>query len=105
MSENMERFRSLDGSDHIVDQPFIHIVFQHGNPAEVGNNGCRIEDVIEVLQKKLLDHQGRDLACEENAQALYHLEMAHEALLLRRKHRQEQGVFGTAKPHKSPARL
>lgn len=101
MSENMERFRSIDGSEHLVEQPFVHIVFQHGNPLDVGENGCLIEDVIEVIQKKLLDHQGRDLACEENATALFHLEMAREALLLRRKHRLEQGVLGTALPHKA----
>lgn len=99
MSENMEKFRSLDGSDALVEGPFLRIEFQHGNPAEVGINGCRIEDVIEVLQNRLLDHQGRDLACEENASALFHLEAAREALVLRRRRRESQGVLGTAAPH------
>jgi hypothetical protein len=104
MSENMEKFRSMDGTDAIIDKPFINITFQHGPVPEVGVNGCRVEDVIEVLVQKLLDFQGRDLACDENAQALYHLEMAREALLLRRKRREEQGVINTRDPHKSAAK-
>jgi hypothetical protein len=100
MSENMERFRGIDGSDGIVDKPHIHIIFQHG-PVADGINGCRIEDVIEVLQERLLDHQGRGLACEENATALYHLEAAHDALLIRRRRREKQGVIDTDKPHVS----
>lgn len=103
MSENMEKFRSMDGSEAVSEAPYIQIKFQHGPVPEVGVNGCRVEDVIEVLVKKLLDFQGRDLACEENAQALYHLEMAREALLLRRKRREEQGVLNTREPHKSAA--
>lgn len=102
MSENMERFRSLDGSDGFFERPFIRIVFQHGPVPEVGHNGCRIEDVIEVIQDRLLDHQGRDLACEENAEALYHLEMAHDALVRRRRHREVQGVLNTHRPHGAP---
>lgn len=99
MSENMEKFRSMDGSDALVDQPFIKIVFQHGPPEQVGLNGCRIEDVIEVLVQRLLDFQGRDLACEENATALYHLEAAREALLTRRRRRELQGVIATREAH------
>lgn len=102
MSENMERFRSLDGSDGLVEKPFITITFQHGAVPDVGLNGCRIEDVIEVIQNRLLDHQGRDLACEENAEALYHLEMAHDALLRRRRHREAAGVLNTHLPHPAP---
>jgi hypothetical protein len=101
MSENMEKFRSLDGSHALVDLPFIRIIFQHGSPSSVGVNGCSIEDVIEVLVQRLLDFQGRSLACEENATALYHLEEAREALLLRRRRRQEQGVLGFNQPHKA----
>lgn len=99
MSENMEKFRHLDGSEASVEKPFLSITFQHGNPAEVGVNGCRIEDVIEILQEKLLDFQGRDLACDENATALYHLDLAREALMLRRRRREQQGVFGERAKH------
>jgi hypothetical protein len=99
MGENMEKFRHIDGSEAVVDLPFIKITFQHGHPQEAGINGCRIEDVIDVLVDKLLDFQGRDLACEENATALYHLDMAREALLLRRRRREQQGVLGDHAQH------
>lgn len=100
MSENMEKFRHMDGSDAIVDTEYIRIQFQHGgNPDDIGSNGCRIEDVIGVLQEKLLDFQGRELACEENASALYHLDLAREALLLRRRRREKQGVIGSRGRH------
>lgn len=102
MSENMEKFRHMDGSDAIVETEYIRIQFQHGgNPEDVGANGCRIEDVIEVLQEKLLDFQGRELACEENATALYHLDLAREALMLRRRRREKQGVVGSRSRHNS----
>ena len=101
MSENMEKFRSMDGSEALVQRPFINIVFQHGHPNEVGNNGCRVEDVIDVLVDKLLDFQGRDLTCEENAEALEHLHFAREALIRRRRRREQQGVLNTQKPHES----
>lgn len=102
MSENMEKFRHMDGSDAKVEKPYISITFQHGGtPEEVGVNGCKLEDVIEVLQEKLLDFQGRDLSCEENATALYHLDLAREALLLRRRKREAQGVLGAHLPHES----
>lgn len=101
MGENMEKFRHLDGSDALIESEFIRIVFQHGNPAEVGINGSRVEDVIDVLVQKLLDFQGRDLACEENASALYHLDMAREALLLRRRRRELQNLIGLQERHKS----
>jgi hypothetical protein len=101
MSENMEQFRSIDGSDGFVCKPFIHLIFQRGSVKDFGVNGCRIEDVIDELQNRILDHQGRELNCPENAEALYHLEAAKEALLLRRKRRDEQGVSNTATPHLS----
>lgn len=101
MSEDMEKWRSMDGSDGIVERPYIRIEFQRGPVPEVGVNGCRMEDVIEVLQERLLDHQGRDLACEENATALYHLDMARDALLLRRRRREHQGVLNTKTRHAS----
>lgn len=100
MGENMEKFRHIDGSEAVVETPFIRIVFQHGHPQQVGINGCRIEDVIDIVVDKLLDFQGRDLSCEENAAALYHLDMAREALLLRRRRREQQGVIGTQSSHR-----
>ncbi|MCB0826710.1 MAG: hypothetical protein KDC26_11015 [Armatimonadetes bacterium] len=101
MSENMEKFRHMDGSEAVLEGEHYRIVLQHGSPEEGGINGCRIEDIIEALQEKLLDFQGRDLSCEENATALYHLDLAREALLLRRRRREAQGVLGTRDKHRS----
>lgn len=99
MSENMEKWRHIDGSDAVVENEFMRIVFQHGHPAEVGINGCRVEDVLEVVIQKLLDFQGRNLSCEENRIALEHLADAQEALLARRRRRECQGVVGLEKAH------
>ncbi len=101
MGENMEKFRHLDGSEAVVETPYIKITFQHGAPDKVGMNGCRIEDVIEIISEKLLDFQGRDLTCDENAEALYHLDLAREALVLRRRRREMQGLLGSSKRHRS----
>lgn len=101
MSENMEKFRSLDGSEALVVRPFIQIVFQHGHPNEVGINGCRVEDVIDVAVDRLLDFQGRDLSCQENAEALEALYQAREALMKRRRRREVQGVVNSEAPHQS----
>ncbi len=101
MSENMEKFRHIDGNMAIVESEYMRIVFQHGDPADVGINGCRIEDVLDVIVEKLLDFQGRDLSCEENATALYHLDLAREALLLRRRRREMQGLIGKRDKHQS----
>lgn len=103
MSENMEGFRSMDGSEARIKTEYIEIVFQHGDPNEVGINGCRVEDVIDHLIKKLLDFQGRALSCEENAEALNHLEEASEALVKRRRRRELQGVLGTRDRHEADA--
>jgi hypothetical protein len=101
MGENMEKFRHIDGSEAQVNLKFINITFQHGHPGDAGVNGCRVEDVIDVLVDKLLNFQGRDLSCEENATALYHLDLAREALLLRRRRREQQGVLGSSQKHES----
>jgi hypothetical protein len=101
MGENMEKFRHLDGSEAVIETEHIKITFQHGHPQEVGVNGARIEDVIDVLVEKLLNFQGRDLACEENATALYHLDLAREALMLRRRRREQQGLLGLTDRHTS----
>ena len=101
MSEPMDKFRSLDGSDAVIEKPFIRVTFQHGHPNEVGINGCRVEDLIDVAVERLLEFQGRDLRCEENAEALEHLHLAREAMVRRRLRRLEQGVLNTQRTHRS----
>ena len=91
--------RHLDGSLATIDLPFVKITFQHGSPHEEGINGCRVEDVVDCLVDKLIDFQGRIMACPENDSAIYHLGLAREALAQRRKLRERQGVLGTLVPH------
>jgi len=101
MSREAKIKESLDGSESIVCQPFIHVLFQRGSTKQVGVNGCRIEDLIEVASVKLEDHQSRGLACDENTTALKHLALAKNALLLRRNRREKQGVLDSKKAHQS----
>lgn len=84
-----------------VDRPFLSIVFQRGPVAEVGVNGCRVEDVIDALVEKLREYQSGTLACTENEETMDFLELAKLAQLRRRKLRQDQGVFNTLHPHDS----
>lgn len=91
----------LDGSCAFVERDFVKILFQHGALQSEGKNGCKVEDVVDVLIDKLLDFQGRSMACEENDQAIYHLTQAKSILELRRARREQQGVIGTTVPHKN----
>lgn len=99
MNDEAGKPRHMDGSPAAVETEFIRVTFQHGPPHDVGVNGCRLEDVVDILTEKLLDFQSRALACAENDTALYHIGLAKEALELRRKRREQQGVIGTDAPH------
>lgn len=93
--------RHLDGSPAVVDTPFLKVTFQHGSPFDDGINGCRVEDVVDMLADELLDFQSRALSCPENETALYHLSQAKEALEARRRRREQQGVYGSDATHSS----
>ena len=84
-----------------VESEFIKVVFQRGLPREVGLNGCRIEDVIDVALGKLNQFQNGPLACEENAEAVRYLKLAKQSLLQRTQRRQEQGVLNTMTRHET----
>lgn len=85
----------------LLETDFIAVIFQKGFPAEVGINGCRAEDVIELAASRLEDYQVGPLACEENAIALRHLNAAVAALKERIRRRREQGVLNTMSRHES----
>lgn len=91
----------LDGSVATTDLPYIKIDFQHGAHFSQGINGCKIEDVIDVLVEKLMDFQSRSLHCDENERAIAHLGRAKEALVSRRILREQQGLISTNSPHQS----
>lgn len=83
----------------IIEHPFVRVVFQSGLPREVGINGCRVENVIDIAIERLEQYQGGPLACVENAEAIRRLREARHALELRIQRRQEQGVLNTMGQH------
>ncbi|CAN5580678.1 hypothetical protein BH11ARM2_BH11ARM2_38790 [soil metagenome] len=86
-------------SGELVEKPHIRIVFQRGFVPEVGINGCRVEDVIELAIERLERYQEGPLACLENEAAINRLKQSLGALESRVKRRREQGVFNTGAPH------
>jgi len=101
MQQQVIHMPDMEGAGQVLERPFIRVVFQNGFPKEVGINGCRVEDVIDVVLERLELYQEGPLACLENEQALRHLRQAREALELRRIHRQEQGVLNTMSRHET----
>jgi len=78
---------------------FIRVVFQKGLPQTVGDNGCRVADVIQVALDRLRKYQTGALACEENEDAIRGLRLAMRAMESRKRRRIEQGDFSTMKAH------
>lgn len=91
----------ISGAGQVVEHPFIRVVFQNGFPKEVGINGCRVENVIDVALERLERYQSGPLACPENEAAIRHLRQAREDLELRQRRRQEQGVLNTLSQHET----
>ena len=91
----------LAGAGQVVERPFIRVVFQSGLPKDVGINGCRVENVIDVAVERLIRYQEGVLACAENESAIRHLRLAREDLELRMRRRQEHGVLNTMAQHET----
>lgn len=83
----------------VYDSEYIRIKFQSGLPPEVGINGTRVEDVIDILIQKLEAYQLGTVPCKENEEALTSLRTARDAMARRRQRRMVQGVFNTMAPH------
>ena len=103
---------TMDGSPAVVSMyeqdyvsgagsstPWLTIRFQHGPLAEHGRNGVQIDDVIDVLVRRLEGFQAGPFRCRENALAITKLEEAKLWLLERTRKRQAQGVEGRNLPH------
>ena len=95
------RMSSTRGAGEVVEREFLRVVFQNGLPKDVGINGCRVEDVIQLALERLNEFQDGPLACPENDQALQGLVFAIRALETRRQRRQEQGVLNTMARHET----
>ena len=92
---------TMDGSPSLIEQEHVRIQFQFGPLKENGVNGVGIEDVIEILTKRLEGFQNGPFRCRENALAITKLEEARLWLDERTKKRQAQGVEGVNEAHKS----
>jgi hypothetical protein len=101
MEQQVIHMPDIAGAGQVVERPFIRVVFQSGFPKEVGINGCRVEDVIEIALERLARYQSGPLACAENEAAMRHLQQAREDLELRKRRRQEQGVLNTMAHHQT----
>jgi hypothetical protein len=102
MSETaVTRLPSRHGSGELVEKEFIRVVFQSGFPKDVGINGCRLEDVLQLAAERLQEYQAGSLACEENEQALLSINTAIQSLQDRVRRRKEQGVLNTMARHET----
>lgn len=83
---------------------FIQIAIQKGHIAEVGVNGCFMQDVVEMLIEQIDDYDDErpDLACRENSLARTKLEEAWSNLELRKQARMRAGVLSTYLPIPRP---
>lgn len=61
-------------------------------------NGAFVETVIEASLRRLRFYQTTRFACQENAEAIKHLEQALGCLAEREKRREAAGKLGTIKP-------
>lgn len=58
-------------------------------------NGAFVEDVIQAVIGRIEFYQASGFACDENAEAVKHLDLAAHALALRTRSRENKGVEGT----------
>ncbi len=72
-----------------------NIGFQNGPIKEVGTNGTTHEALLAILEDRLLGFQSGQYACDENAQALHHIQEAQRILKSRTEKRLARGVEGT----------
>lgn len=80
MVEFYQTIRSGALEDFIGDNGYTSLVFQHGNKPEEGRNGITAEALILVLTDRLESFQKTTFACDENQEAIEHLNAALAAL-------------------------
>lgn len=76
-------------------EQMLAVFFQNGPIKEAGVNGVMDENLIAIVIDRLEGFQSGRYACEENQQALNHLESALNALQDRTRKREARGVEGT----------
>lgn len=71
------------------------IILQNGTLPENGVNGVTAEDLLKVCEEVFICYQESKFACEENQEALNHIQGALGAMARRKNRRTEQGTEGT----------
>lgn len=99
MTESATKMLAQASAGEIVEMPYLKVVFQKGFPRDVGINGVRVQDVIQIALERLELYQRGSLACIENDTAINALRCAIETLDERARRREEQGVLNTFEPH------
>lgn len=84
--------RKIDNCNPYTRLPLI---FQNGPIKEAGVNGITHEVLLAVLIDRLTGYQSGQFGCDENAEALKHLEAAQAVLKSRTEKRLARGVEGT----------
>lgn len=83
-----------------TDEVLQTVRFQSGPVKEVGINGIANEDAIAMVIERLTNFQDTEFRCEENEEAIKHLEFALISLRKRTNRRTINGILGTSKPDK-----
>ncbi len=74
----------------------LGFLIQDGPIKEVGLNGCQIDTILKTCLI-MLEKLNYKIPCQENDNAINHLERAIEWLEMRKQSRQARGVEGTSK--------
>lgn len=69
--------------------------FQNGPIAEVGISGVTHEALLEIIKDRLIGFQSGPYACQDNVEALSHVQAAMDCLKRRTIVRRDRGVEGT----------
>jgi len=91
------------GIQHADPKEVVRIQFQHGARRAVGSvSGIFDDDLLAILEDRLVGFESGPFACEENAEALQHIRKAREALGRRVATRMSQGILGVNQAHAKP---
>lgn len=71
------------------------IAWQRGSLNEAGRNGAFLIEVVEACLNQVEHFQDGKFKCQENAEAIFHLEQAIAFLKSRRDRRKQDGTLGT----------
>jgi len=100
----INRLKDEEGNCEIFGKDFISVdhdasmiafLIQDGPVKEVGVNGCQIDTILKTCYI-ILGKLNYKMQCQENENAIIHLERAIECLAERKKNREARGVEGTS---------